>query len=156
MAWLASNWKTSHTHGSLAPPNCKLPARTRTLGPSAAFPSEAGGPERNGHTLRMDQRLKRTLHLLCFSLASSALLACGSSPGALCSRAAECEYISKDAQSECESDIQNAVEQGNLSATDVDQCLGCANENQCGLDIVIDCVSECDAVAPYVFGSAFR
>lgn len=107
------------------------------------------------HSL-MDSRLKHALMALCVSLTSSILLACGSSPGALCSRAAECEYISQDARSECESDIQKAVDSDTLSEAEVDQCLTCANANQCGLDIVIDCVSDCQAVAPYVFGSAFR
>ncbi len=84
------------------------------------------------------------------------LTACGSSTSSLCSRAVECDTIGGDDEAECTSDLDRALDKGDLDEEDVSACLDCAEVNSCGADILVDCASACAAAAPYIVGSRFH
>ena len=83
------------------------------------------------------------------------LAGCGSGAHALCERAAECDYIGNSDVDECTDDIRNAVADGDLDRSQVRECLRCAHDNECGLDMLLDCAKDCDEVSGYVFASNF-
>ncbi len=91
-----------------------------------------------------------------FGLCSLAM-GCSSSAASLCSRASECEWIRTENERECTTDIEDALRDGELANKDVNECLECVNRNECSaLDVIVDCGTDCQNVASYVFGSAIR
>lgn len=83
-------------------------------------------------------------------LSISMMSGCGARVGGLCDEAVDCGYIQQDDESECRSDLHNAVSDGDIGKNDVDKCLHCMRDNDCGIDTVVDCSEKCAAVAPYV------
>lgn len=81
------------------------------------------------------------------------LCGCGARVGGLCSEAAACDYIDADDEAECRDDLRDALADGSLEREDVDGCLACMRDNECNLDTLVDCNTDCAAVSPYVFGS---
>lgn len=90
---------------------------------------------------------------LTFMISLLAVGGCGARVGGLCEEAADCGIIEADDESECRSDLRRALADGDLKKHHVDNCLGCMRDNECGIDIAVDCANVCSEVAPYVFGS---
>ncbi len=91
--------------------------------------------------------------VVMFILATTLLSACGARVGGLCDESVDCGVIEPDDESECRSDLHNALESGDLEKNDVDKCLACMRDNDCGPDTFVDCNDQCAAVALYVIFS---
>ena len=71
----------------------------------------------------------------------------------MCEESVDCGLIAADDEAECKDDLHDALEAGDIDKQDVDQCVGCMRNNECGVDFLLDCSAECSAVSPYVLGS---
>lgn len=79
--------------------------------------------------------------------------ACGhSSVDALCETAATCELILEDEMSRCISDVEEAIDSGDVKRSEVRKCRRCVSGMGCGLDVVVGCAEECEGVGLYVTG----
>lgn len=78
---------------------------------------------------------------------------CTSTNRALCDRSAECDLIGNDDIDECTSDLDKAIDAGDLDVQQVKDCQRCAEDNSCGTDLLVDCAAICGDVSAVIIGS---
>lgn len=75
--------------------------------------------------------------------------------GDLCDHLSDCaeeEELEFD-ESECSSDLSKALEIGTFTAERVSECQACQEVNACGVDVAMDCSTECSALWVFIAGS---
>lgn len=71
----------------------------------------------------------------------------------LCDRSAECDVIEEGDVQECIEDLEDAIDKDRVDKKDVRECVRCMEDNDCGVDIALDCSDDCENVAAIVVGS---
>lgn len=122
------------------------------MAPTTVSPAPSTASRKPSRT----RRLWAIVSLLGSIGAAPLFTGCGGSAGGLCSRAVDCDYIDDSDYEECTSDLERAVRDGDITGDDIDRCYSCVSTNDCGLDQLLDCSSDCEDVSGIVFGSVFN
>lgn len=96
---------------------------------------------------------KTSTFFLLATLCLAGLSGCGSAERNLCERAAECSYIGDSDIDECTGDLQRSIDDSDIEKKQVRECLRCSYDNDCGIDIALDCATECEGITGIIVGA---